>query len=287
MSKIKLLVADIDGMFYQSATTTFEESMVKFRDKFNNMIEKSGCSHYVAFYSKGRYFRHDIASSYKANRTQEPPRFMKALKEWAIVEFNLVTIPNIEADDAVVFWSNLLNWNDVSIPEGYVIPDEIIISSPDKDILCSVPGNHFNYSYRIKSESKIKPKEELTDEDVEKGYWIDTSRDESVVFKNTQMLTGDSADNISGIPGIGPVKAKKLLDSMPEDAQVELFLLYQYILFCRNTSKAIYEFQKNYRLLHMLENVNDFLTEDLPIPQVPELIEVLRNNNEIEINTEF
>jgi 5'-3' exonuclease len=64
-----------------------------------------------------------------------------------------------------------------------------IICSIDKDLL-QVPGKHYNI--------------------VKKEFY---EIDEETGFRNfyTQLLTGDTSDNIKGIAGIGPVKAKKAL----------------------------------------------------------------------------
>ena len=44
-----------------------------------------------------------------------------------------------------------------------------------------------------------------------KGEWSKVNEFEGIKFFYTQILTGDAADNIKGLHGIGPKKADKLL----------------------------------------------------------------------------
>ena len=68
---------------------------------------------------------------------------------------------------------------------------DTVICTTDKD-LDQVVGAHFNW---VKDEM----------------YYVDEVEAEKFLW--TQMLTGDSTDNIRGIPGLGKVKAKKYLDA--------------------------------------------------------------------------
>ena len=64
-------------------------------------------------------------------------------------------------------------------------------------------------------------------------------------------------------------------------------ILSRYITHHRNIPKAIFEFQKNYRLLHLLSTNLDFEREIGKLPQLPKIIELnktttINNNNEID-----
>lgn len=65
-----------------------------------------------------------------------------------------------------------------------------IICTLDKDLMM-IPGRHFNWRHD-------KAVRYITGMEADKHFW-------------TQMLTGDRSDNIKGIHGIGPAKAKKIL----------------------------------------------------------------------------
>jgi 5'-3' exonuclease len=102
-----------------------------------------------------------------------------------------------------------------------------IICSIDKDLL-QVPGKHYNF--------------------VKKEFY---EVDEETGFRNfyTQLLTGDTSDNIKGIAGIGPVKAKKALaDSFTEQ---EMFSVVRDMY--KNDEWMI----MNGRCLHILRSLDD------------------------------
>jgi DNA polymerase-1 len=64
-----------------------------------------------------------------------------------------------------------------------------VVASIDKDML-QLPCWHFNFG---------------------RNEWTKVSPEEGIKFFYTQILTGDRADNIVGLHGIGPKKAEKLL----------------------------------------------------------------------------
>ena len=98
----------------------------------------------------------------------------------------------------------------------------------------------------------------------------------------------DNTDGVYGIPKIGIVKAQKYLDQMvtvnSDTITYENWVLDAYINHY-GTSQGIYEFQKNYRLLHMLNCNEDFMREVGEIPMMPQVREVIRDS-QIE-NKEF
>jgi 5'-3' exonuclease len=85
--------------------------------------------------------------------------------------------------------------------------DSFILSHIDKD-LNTLVGRHHNFK---------------------KGVIYDTSKEESTRFLMQQLITGDSADSIFGIYGMGPVKAKRLLDAHgPESLWATVVGTWQY-----------------------------------------------------------
>jgi hypothetical protein len=294
----KLALIDCDGLFYQSATDTMENSMQKFRDKFNNIIEKTEATHYLGFYSRGKYFRHDIDKNYKGNRKYDPPKFMKSLKEWSIAEYGFATMNLVEADDLIAYWANqdICIDNNLGMFEtrsnfesalSQLKKDEKfsfesvqkIVASPDKDIILNIPGQHFNYTYKIKEESKLKSKEELTDDDISKGWWVVTDHESANYNKMKQILVGDQADNVKTLfpesAGDWFVKNKMNFNNL-----LEAYILGFYyetptgmkkFIKGLGTSQGLYEFQKNYRLLHLLNCDEDFIREIGEVPSLPEV----------------
>lgn len=138
-------------------------------------------------------FRYEIAKTapYKGNRVNKPkPKHLQALREHLIAEWGAVVANGQEADDAISIRATELG-------------DDCVIVSVDKD-LDQISGWHYNFVKRS-------------------GYYIEKTQ--ALVKFYTQMLTGDSADNIIGIYGIGPVKAAKILDGVVDEEE-----LYQKVL---------------------------------------------------------
>lgn len=125
-------------------------------------------------------FRYEIAKTrpYKGNRKKRKPRHYAAIREYLVDVQKAELVTGQEADDAL------------GIAQANAEKDTTVICTIDKD-LDMIPGWHFNFVKNIKYYT--------TDEEANRWFY-------------TQLLQGDSTDNIQGVEGIGPVKANKLLD---------------------------------------------------------------------------
>jgi len=124
-------------------------------------------------------FRNAIAKTavYKGNRANKPkPPHLPAVRKHLVKRWNAVVTKGEEADDAIAI-------------EATALQGRSVIISIDKDFM-QVPGHFYNF---VKREHHI----------------IDEQQGLFNFYK--QILTGDTADNIIGIRGIGDVKATKLL----------------------------------------------------------------------------
>jgi|TARA_R110000744_G_scaffold257102_1_gene372545 5'-3' exonuclease len=140
----------------------------------NSIIEDCGCDSYTIYLTPKKTFRTKVRDDYKANRKGiAKPVHLNAIRTYLISTFKAVVVNNIEADDAL----------------GLKQDDTTCILSIDKDLLMC-QGRHYNF---VKKEQKYVTPEEGTR------------------FFYQQMITGDTADNILGIKGLGPVKASKIL----------------------------------------------------------------------------
>ena len=105
-------------------------------------------------------------------------------------------------------------------------------ASPDKD-LNNTPGERYNF---IKNEHYT-----ITPEEASYNFY-------------RQMLTGDTADNIPGINGIGPKKSEKLLAPWMGDKEMEEVVFNQYQKQYDNPYEAMTEVG---RLLWMRREDNE------------------------------
>lgn len=143
----------------------------------------------IVYLSGPTNFRDGVATlkPYKGNRDPDhKPVHGPAIKEFLHKNYDVVVSEDEEADD-VVAYSHYRMWQE----------DELstILCSTDKD-LNMVPGLHYNF---------VK----------EERYYV--TPEEGLRWFYTQLLMGDSTDNIPGIPRVGKVKAERALEDVPDD----------------------------------------------------------------------
>jgi DNA polymerase-1 len=188
---MKLLI-DADILLYRAAASV--ENEVEFEDDIwvlwtdeneaieafslsvASLLERADTYGYLLCFSDSKNFRKDILPSYKGQRTQRKPMGFKSIRERLLKEYAHVVVskPTLEADDCIGILATKF-------------PDDYAIWSADKD-LKQIPGKHLT----------------------EDGF-VDVSPEDADLFFYTQVLTGDTADNYKGCPGVGPVKAEALL----------------------------------------------------------------------------
>lgn len=162
-----------------------------------------------------RSMRKEKVKTYKANR--KPNKWVNMVRKY-VLEMGFAQVDDEwEADDLI---------KDRAVELGV---DKYVICTVDKD-LKQIPGIHFDYYRPRLTDSDGKPMFDqwgnrmlapcrglsiVTEEEADRFFW-------------TQMLTGDSTDNIKGIPGIGPKKAEKLLDGCTSSGDCESIVLHAY-----------------------------------------------------------
>ena len=280
MIKQKLVIIDADGLVYHSSKETLEESIQVLNEKIQNIYDKTEATYSIFLISKGKYFRHAISNnSYKASRGKYTSslKYLKSLKAYLEEEYNAQYMIGVEADDLCAlymarkwYYAKFTNphsdshWMLTDNIEGCneSLEIDVVLAAVDKDLLKSIVGTHFNYSYRL--EDKTKP------ESVEKGWWVTTGKRDAEIFQWTQMLMGDATDGITGIPGIGIKGAEKIiLECELAGKYLPEYILSRYVSHYHSVSKGVYEFQKNYRLLHLLNTDADFIQETGELPKFP------------------
>lgn len=147
----------------------------------------SSSRYFVCFDSKGgTSFRKEINPDYKANRNYDPEKISVLESVKNVFEssgFYDMTLDSCEADDAIYVLCKIL--------KEYSQDNINYIVSRDKDMIQVAQAG---YADHIWDPCKKK------DMDIPEYSIIDM-----------KALTGDSSDNISGIPGVGPKTALKIL----------------------------------------------------------------------------
>lgn len=145
----------------------------------NNMMDTLGAKSFIMCLScpSGTGFREEILPCYKGGRG-EKPEFYQQMRDHIVADYHCRKVPRLEADDLLGIYSTRE-------------PGKHIICTIDKD-LDQIPGAHYNWTYRQRYE--------ISEEAGTRWFY-------------QQILEGDRCDNYKGIPGIGPVKAGKILDA--------------------------------------------------------------------------
>lgn len=162
-----------------------DEALAKHRlDKtINDIIIGSGASEAHLFVSGGDNFRKQLCPSYKEHRKDKPvPKYREMLRQHLIWNWGAVECEGYEADDAC----------------GIYQSDDTIICGIDKDLL-QIPGKHYQWPI-VRKGVVVRPElyHNITEEQGMRNFF-------------TQMLTGDVADNIKGIHGVGIKRAEAIL----------------------------------------------------------------------------
>lgn len=193
MTQDPRLLIDADGYLFKATIAAEYEgdwgdnifvastNIGKAQDMFNSEIDKVkrelGNGEIIMVLSGNSNFRKALDPTYKANRVGRKPLGYTAMIEWLHETYGERVVLNdlLEADD----YMGIL----ATKPDA---PLSVVVSD-DKDMF-TIPGT----LYRLGELSTI-------DDIAAERYWM------------TQTLTGDPADGYKGCPGIGAVKAAKLL----------------------------------------------------------------------------
>lgn len=214
------------------------EAVIKHTDEFvHSILQAVQCRLYIGVLGsdqEGDTFRVSIFPEYKAKRPEKPEWYQK----WGKVvnarlrdKWGFICCPTaVEADDLVLALHSFI----AAIPGS-----NPIICENDKD-LQQVEGHFYNFRRNV-------------------GYYV--TKEEAATNLWTQVITGDSTDNIPGIPGKGPVAAKEILgEATPEE--MPHAVLHAYIKKF-GEYRGIEEFYKNYMLVKM--QIHQFFPSTLPV----------------------
>lgn len=246
----RLALIDGDSMAYFSSKDTLEESLSRIDSFISLVLKITKCDHYLIFLSSrvDEYYRRKFFSGYKIKRptTQTQLLFLRTVKSVLFEKYKAISVIGIEADDLCAIAANQYK-NDYTV----------VVCSPDKDVLGTIPGKHYNYKSH---------------------QWITTTEYDSIKFMWLQVLHGDATDGIIGLPGIGKVKAEKILLTgiLEEDtldiqySKMEMNVYKAYRNHYGDIHTGIFEYQKNFRLVYLLRNNENYKNEcgsDLILPE--------------------
>ncbi len=183
----------VEGEDYQLWPEKYLEPVENALGNVKHMVEKAladiDCTEFDAkmYLSGGHNFRYDVAKTrpYKGNRDKKHrPTHEDAIRKYIREQWDTEVTYVIEADDAL----------GLAQSQTYGPQDSIIVSI-DKD-LDMIPGLKYNFVNEVHYD--------VTPEQAWKNFCL-------------QLLTGDTTDNIPGLPKVGAGKAAKYLEGLEEN----------------------------------------------------------------------
>ncbi len=155
----------VTSNFNDAYTATIRE-LTKIRDKFGAFTP------IILFFSDVENFRKKILPEYKGHRNRKKPCGYKRVINKLKNEFEVIIMPELEADDSMGIYATQYPGN--------------IIVSPDKDMK-QIPGKLYNLD------------EQFT-----------VTEESGAAWHLSQCLSGDQTDGYGGVPGIGVKRAEAL-----------------------------------------------------------------------------
>lgn len=205
MSRILLVDGDIyayqiacsdqtDAVFdgVEMSCAEFDVARVNLDAIFESFMERMEADKLLIALSDihGGNFRRDmVLSSYKEKRAEVlNPLLRRQLEAHLRENYDTADKPGLEGDDILGIWATMP-------PDFLGKGNTRIVVSGDKDLKFTIPGHHWN------------PKKD------ENGKYVTITEEQADYGHLFQTLTGDPVDGYKGCPSIGPIKAKKILDT--------------------------------------------------------------------------
>ncbi len=213
---------DADSLIYMTCYCKPDEPKTLDDCKFiisrliQDIIDNTKANKFILFLTIGKGFRYKVYPAYKSNRKSEKPAHFTEVKQFLIDKYNAIHHPELEADDLCLISKK-------QIPDSF-------ICAVDKDIL-KLEGTHYNYKSNV---------------------WVETTKEQALLYFWTSMITGDTVDFIKGIPGKGEKFAEKLFKEI-EDIGYLALVMREYISHF-GEYEGISEFAKNYKCLKILDS---------------------------------
>ena len=171
-----------EDLFETDVNVAFNKFEVSFERLLDFLEEQVNVDEVVFCNGSKNNFRKDISSTYKLNRTQKRPEILPLLHDMVKLEYNSIYGDGVETDDVVATLA--------AEDEGHDGNDADAIMSLDKDYK-QFPCWFYDYNYKKRELVKI------SEQEANENFY-------------SQMIVGDSADNIKVCKGYGKVYAQKL-----------------------------------------------------------------------------
>ncbi len=224
---------DGDIISYRVASVSDEpdECEAKIDNMLHNIVKDTGVEQmriYITHDGKG--FRHEVAKTktYKGNRDQSKPVQLEFCRAYLMYRYKALLVHYYEADDAIA---------------SDMVQHGAFHCGIDKD-LYQIAGKHYDFTKRT---------------------WQHIKEDEAKINLYRQILTGDSVDNIQGLPRVGAKTAEKTITNA-DTADADAKALYKEVCEKRITGVGVAEYWKEQ--VQLVQLVTDLDIMDLVTVQL-------------------
>ena len=208
---------DKDDLFETDVDVAFDKFTDGFQRCLSFLEDKVAVDEVVFCNGSINNFRKNITPTYKANRTAKKPEILGALHNLVKFSYDSVWGDGVETDDVVAtLWAEEVKKNGV---------DNVIIMSLDKDYK-QFPCWFYDYNYKNRELIKI------TEEEALNNFY-------------SQMIIGDTADNIKVCKGYGKAYALKLFKDVKSEFSLisKTYRLYKQVY--GDEARAMFEQAKS------------------------------------------
>jgi 5'-3' exonuclease len=205
------------------------ESWNNFPKVLDEVLDACWATDYLMAVKGPTNYRDDLYGEYKANRRNSQPQLkaiVPRIRQLAVMSGYAIEAEFREADDYIRIWAN----------EAKAAGRDFIIASIDKDLHC-IPGKHWL---------------------IKKQIMVTISPEEAQRFYYQQLLKGDPTDNIPGLPGIGDVKALKMIEGCRTEADFQEVVVSNYIAGYGDDWEN--QLLANGKMIHIQNHLEDWFT---------------------------
>ena len=194
----KIALIDADIVAFRAAAVSNDDDTIgacisRIDFTMELILDTLDTKQYMGWLTGGNNFRKILYPEYKANRKyKELPRYLNGAKEYLVDKWKIKVTDGWETDDEL----------GIHLTE---LGERGVCCSNDKD-LKQVPGRHMNFTWIMTSPAQIFEN-------------IDETRGMYNFY--SQMLIGDTADNVKGVPGIGIKRSRLALSSSDDPSDWE------------------------------------------------------------------
>ncbi len=169
-------------------------AVLGFTNMLWRLLQEHPDDHVVVVFDAGkRSFRNDLYEAYKANREEAPaelvPQFPLVREAARAFDLPVVEVAGLEADDLIASYARAARG----------AGEEVVVVSSDKDLMQLVGDG-------------VSMWDPLKQKPIDRDAVIERMGVPPEKVRDLLALTGDTSDNVPGVPGIGPKTAAQLLD---------------------------------------------------------------------------